>query len=107
MSVFFLARICARTSAVGVVLTLLHGCATPALAPGADKVQLTQKAGDVINCKAVGNINPAQDAKGTTFSTPTDFRNQAIGLSGNTVFVSKQYMGAPIEGVVYLCPGRD
>jgi hypothetical protein len=89
------------------VLTLLNGCATPALAPGADKVQLTQKAADVINCKAVGNINPAHDAKGTTFSTPTEFRNQAIGLGGNTVFVTNQYMGSPIEGVAYLCPGRD
>lgn len=107
MLVFFPTRICARISAVGVVLTLLNGCATAALAPGADKVQLTEKAADVINCKAVGNINPAQGPKGTTWSTPTDFRNQAIGLGGNTVFVSSQYMGAPIQGVVYLCPERD
>jgi hypothetical protein len=106
MSGFHVLGICARTSAVGVMLTLMCACATPALAPGADKVQLTQKADDVAHCTAVGNINPARDAKGgTTFSTPAEFQNQAIGLSGNTVFVSKEYMGAPIEGVVYRCPG--
>ena len=103
-----LPEICARASAVGLMVTLLCGCATPALAPGAGQVQLTQKADDVIQCTAVGNINPARDAKGgTTFSTPAEFQNQAIGLSGNTVFITKQYMGAPIEGVVYRCPGRD
>jgi hypothetical protein len=100
-------RFCVRTSALGIVLTLLSGCATPALAPRADKVLLTQKAADVANCKAVGNINPNQGAKGTTFSTPTEFRNQAIGLGGNTVFVTNQYMGAPVEGVAYSCPGRN
>jgi hypothetical protein len=107
MPAFSLTRFCVRTSALGVVLTLLGGCASPALAPGADKVLLTQKAADVANCKAVGNINPNQGPKGTTFSTPTDFRNQAIGFGGNTVFVTNQYMGAPVEGVAYLCPGRD
>jgi hypothetical protein len=90
------------------VLSLMSACATPALAPGADKVVLTQKAEDVVNCSAVGNINPARDANGgSTFSTPADFQNQAIGLNGNTVFVTKQYMSAPIEGVVYRCPGRS
>jgi hypothetical protein len=28
------------------------------------------------------------------------------GLSWNTVFITKQYVGAPVEGVVYRCPGR-
>jgi hypothetical protein len=107
MSGFHLQGICARVSVVGVILTLVYACATPALAPGAEKVQLTQKADDVVRCTAVGNINAARDAKGgTTFSTPAEFQNQAIGLSGNTVFITKQYMGAPIEGVVYRCPGR-
>ena len=105
MSVLRRSAICARASAVGVVLALVHACATPALAPGAGKVQLTQKADDVLHCMAVGNINPARDAKGgATFSTPADFQNQAVGLNGNTVFVTKQYMGAPVEGVVYRCP---
>lgn len=100
--------VCARAAAVGVTLTLLYACATSTLAPGAEKVQLTQKADDVVSCTAAGNINPARDAKGgATFSTPADFQNQAIGLSGNTVFITKQYLGAPVEGVVYRCPGRD
>ena len=107
MSGFHLPGICARASAVGAMLTLFYACATPVLAPGAKKVQLTQKADDVVHCTAVGNINAARDAKGgATFSTPTEFQNQAIGLSGNVVFITKQYMGAPIEGVVYRCPGR-
>jgi hypothetical protein len=105
MSGFHLPGICARISALSVTLALVYSCATPVLAPGAGKVQLTQKADDVVNCSAVGNINPARDGKGgETFSTPAEFQNQAIGLSGNTVFITKQYMGAPIEGVVYRCP---
>jgi hypothetical protein len=107
MTEFRVLRIAARASAVGAILTLVQACAMPVLAPGAEKVQLTQKAGDVAHCSAAGNINPARDAKGgTTFSTPAEFQNQAIGLGGNTVFVTKQYMGAPIEGVVYRCPGQ-
>src|ERR1700735_3789735 len=107
MSRFQLPGTCARTAVLVVTLVLVCACATPALAPGAEKVQLTQKADDVVHCTAVGNINPARDAKGgTTFSSPADFRNQAIGLSGNTVFITRQYMGSPIEGVVYRCPGR-
>jgi hypothetical protein len=107
MSRAFPARICARISNVGIVILVLYGCATPMLAPGAEKVHLTHKAADVINCKAVGNINPAQDAKGKTFSTPTEFRNQAVGLGGNTVFVASQYMGAPVEGVAYFCAREE
>ena len=99
--------ICARVSVIGVTLTLIYACATPILAPGADKVQLTQKADDVLPCTAVGNISPARDGKGgTTFSTPAEFQNQAIGFGGNTVFVTQQYLGSPVEGVVYRCPGR-
>src|SRR5580700_12123609 len=102
MSGRLLSGICARTLAVGVTLTLVYACAAPALAPGAEKVRLTQKADDVVNCTAVGNIDPARDAKGgATFSSPAEFQNQAIGLNGNTVFVTKHYMGAPLEGVVY------
>jgi hypothetical protein len=61
----------------------------------------------VVHCAAVGNINAARDAKGgTTLSTPAEFRNQAIGLNGNTVFITQQYMGAPVAGVVYRSPDR-
>jgi hypothetical protein len=108
MSRFSLPGICARALAAGVALTLVHACATPALAPGAEKVRLTRNADDLVRCTTVGNINPARDARGgATFSSPADFQNQAIGLSGNTVFITKQYMGAPMEGVVYRCPGRS
>ena len=108
MSELHLSEVRAKTAVLVGALTLLGACATPTLAPGAGKVQLTQKPDDVARCTAVGNINPARDAKGgATFSTPVEFQNQAIGLGGNTVFVTKQYMGAPIEGVVYRCPGQN
>jgi hypothetical protein len=108
MSAFHPSAVAGRTAVAGVTLGLLHACATPALAPGADKVQLTRKADDVVHCTAVGNINVARDAKGgATPSTRVEFQDQAIGLGGNTVFVSQEYLGAPVEGVVYRCPGRD
>jgi hypothetical protein len=86
---------------------LVQACVTTTLAPGAEKVRLTENAADVSNCSAVGNIAPAQDAKGDTFSTPTDFKNQAIGLGGNTVLVTKQYMGALLNGVIYRCSAAN
>jgi hypothetical protein len=107
MSGFQLPGICARISAVVITLALVHGCAAPALAPGAGQVLLTQKADDVVHCSAVGNITPRADKGGVTASTPAEFQNQAIGLSGNTVFITKQYMGQPVEGIVYRCPGRN
>jgi hypothetical protein len=108
MSRFHLVGICTRTSAVVVTLAFAGACAAPALAPGAAKVLLTQKADDVLNCTAVGNINTARDAKGGAApSTAAEFQNQAIGLGGNTVFITKQYLGAPVEGVVYRCPDQN
>jgi hypothetical protein len=105
MSVVHRPEIRARTATLVVTLALFCACATPTLAPGAGKVQLTQKADAVVHCTAVGNINPARDAKGgETFSIPAEFQNQAIGLGGNTVLITRQYLGAPIEGVVYKCP---
>jgi hypothetical protein len=105
MSVFQPPEIRARTAALVVTLALVCACAAPTLAPGAGKVLLTQKTDDVVHCTAVGNINPARDGKGdATFSIPAEFQNQAIGLGGNTVLITKQYLGAPIEGVVYKCP---
>jgi hypothetical protein len=93
-----------RRGIVVVLISILaQACVTTTTAPGADKVRLTQNAADVSNCTAVGNITPARDAKGDTFSTPAEFQNQAIGLGGNTVLVTKQQFGAPINGVVYRC----
>lgn len=108
MSGFRLPGFCARIVALFVTLVLVPACATPTLAPGAGKVQLTQKAEDVTHCTAVGNINPARDGKGgETVSSPAEFQNQSIGLGGNTVFITKQYLGSPVEGIVYRCPGSN
>jgi hypothetical protein len=99
-------RITAHRLLVLLASMVVQACATTTLAPGAEKVRLTRNAADVSSCSAVGNITPARDAKGDTFSTPADFENQAIGAGGNTVLVTKQYMGALLEGVIYRCPAE-
>jgi hypothetical protein len=103
-----MSRLDRSTSPIVLVMAslVLQGCATTTLAPGADKVRLTQKAADVASCTAVGNITTPPGPKGSgNFTTPASFQNQAVGLGGNTVFVTSQLLGAPIDGVVYRCPG--
>lgn len=83
---------------------LLTACVTVALAPGAEKVRLTSSAQDVKSCTAVGNVRvPADVQKNDPFTddTSNELRNQAIGLGGNTVFVTSDALG---EGVAYRCP---
>ena len=76
------------------------GCVTVALAPGAEKVKITKSAGDVASCKAVGNVKSPLigfDAINATL------QNQALGLGGNTVFVTGSD-GQSVAGVAYSCP---
>jgi hypothetical protein len=76
------------------------GCATVALAPGAEKVKITRNAGDVATCKAVGNVNsPLVGYDGINAT----LQNQALGLGGNTVFVTGAE-GQSVAGVAYSCP---
>jgi hypothetical protein len=93
----------ARHSAVVIFACLLlpTACATVALAPGAEKVRLTSNAQDVAACTAVGNVREPVDARSPPPSADVlnELRNQAIGLGGNTVFVTE--FG---EGVAYRCP---
>lgn len=82
--------------------SLLTACVTVALAPGADKVQLTSNAKDVAACTAVGNVRaPADEQESNPDNTLNELRNQAIGLGGNTVFITNGELG---EGVAYRCP---
>lgn len=87
-----------------VSVSLLTACVTIALAPGADKVRVTSNPQDVAPCTAVGNVRIPQIANRNSppVANPMDdLRNQAVGLGGNTVFVTSAELG---EGVAYRCP---
>ena len=83
---------------------LLAGCVS--LAPGADKVHLTKAASDVSACTSVGNVNVPRGPDGGVDlpNAETQFRNQVIGLGGNTGFITSAQFGAPAEGIAYRCP---
>jgi len=89
--------------ALGIAMSLT---ACVSLAPGADKVRITKSASDVANCSAVGNIKVPGEASGDVniTSATTQFRNQVVGLGGNTAFVTSTTLGMPVEGVAYRCP---
>jgi len=76
------------------------GCATVALAPGAEKVKLTKQTSDVASCKAVGNVKSALVGYS---GTDANLQNQTLGLGGNTVFVTGSD-GQSVAGVAYSCP---
>jgi hypothetical protein len=86
------------------VFALLSACVT--LAPGADKVRVTKNSADVSSCSAVGNIKVPRDAQGQVdiANADAEFRNQTIGLGGNTAFVTSAPLGVAVEGVAYRCP---
>jgi hypothetical protein len=77
------------------------GCATVALAPGADRVLLTKNAADVASCKTVGNVKSPQD--GNALDAEPSIRNQAVGLGANAIFITRDFNGG-MEGVAYHCP---
>jgi hypothetical protein len=83
------------------VFALLTACVT--LAPGADKVKITQNPADVASCSAVGNIKAPRDAQGQVDILDADasLRNQTIGLGGNTALETSTLL---VEGVAYRCP---
>ena len=89
-------------SVVTVFGALSSGCATVALAPGADKVRLTKSAADVATCKVVGNVKRPQDS--SSLDAEPIIRNQAVGLGGNTVFITQSDVSGPWQGVAYQCP---
>jgi hypothetical protein len=91
----------ARMLVMAYLFALVSACVT--LAPGADKVRITQNPADVSNCSAVGNIKAPRDAQGQVDVLDADatLRNQTIGLGGNTAFETSALLG---EGVAYRCP---
>ena len=87
-----------RSIMLAVVVLLTCSCVTMTLAPGPERVRLTNEAADVAGCKAVGNVSGLM-ASGA--SSETQLRNRTVGLDGNTVFVTGLYT---LEGVAYRCP---
>jgi hypothetical protein len=92
-------------SLAAVITLWLTACVTPA--PGADKVRITKSPSDVAACTAVGNITvPTNPSTGTVdiANAATEFRNQTVGLGGNTGLVTYGLVRAPAQGVAYRCP---
>jgi hypothetical protein len=76
-----------------------------ALAPGVEQVKVTKDAGEVANCKAVGNLTNVNGGN-VTDAGQRIARNQAVGLGGNTIFDTSnafQESQGVVEGVVYHC----
>ena len=92
--------------ALAAALSLLAGCMTPVLVPGAAEVKIVRSAADVAACTAVGNFRQPPGE----FDDP---RNVIVGLGGNTLFVTEQTVGIGagprtiVSGVAYHCPTAD
>ena len=89
-----------RLAVIAVIGLGTAGCVTVALAPGAEKVKITRQAGDVASCKAVGNVMSPLVGYQAINAT---LQNQALGLGGNTVFVTGTEPKS-VAGVAYSCP---
>jgi hypothetical protein len=98
-----------RNTLLGVVsLACLPACAplSFALAPGAEKVRVTDVAGDVAGCTPIGNIQVPRDADGfiSTGIAAGQFANQVVGYGGNAGFVTEGTPRWPKAGIAYHCP---
>jgi hypothetical protein len=89
-----------RLAAIAAIGLGTAGCVTVALAPGAEKVKITKNASDVASCKAVGNVKSPIIGDEAINAT---LQNQALGLGGNTVFVTGA-VAESVAGVAYSCP---
>ena len=89
-----------RFLAIVVIGLGTAGCVTVALAPGAEKIKITKNASDVASCKAVGNVKSPLVGNEAINAT---LQNQALGLGGNTVFVTGP-VAESVAGVAYSCP---
>lgn len=98
------ARVARMTPLGCLILGATVACVTPA--PGAAKVRITKLPSDVSNCTAVGNIKVPRNSDGNVdiANAETEFRNQTIGLGGNTAFETAAPLGVPVEGIAYRCP---
>jgi len=83
---------------VPVATLLLTGCVSTQLAPGAADVKIVRTSADVASCTAVGNVRQPPDQN-------VDMRNLTVGVGGNTLFVTEEFLGIVKSGVAYRCPG--
>jgi hypothetical protein len=60
----------------------------------------------VWSCSAVGNIrvSPGTSGQVDLSNAAARFRNQVVGLGGNTAFITSESSGVPVAGVAYRCP---
>jgi hypothetical protein len=94
------------TVGAGASLIFATACVTLTLAPGADKVRLTESPSDVVGCTAVGNLKVTRDLNGNVdiATAAIEFRNLTVGLGGNTAFKTLGPLSVPSEGIAYRCP---
>jgi hypothetical protein len=82
-----------------ISITLVVGCVTSTLAPGASQVRVTRSASDVASCKAVGNVGT------DLFKSLEDAQNITVGLGGNALLITKENLtGTLYSGIAYNCP---
>jgi hypothetical protein len=92
-----LMEIILRFAAVVAFGAAAAGCATlVALAPGAERVRITNNAADIASCKAVGSVRASD-------SPLESVRNRALGLGANTLFFTG-YVSGSEEFVANNCP---
>lgn len=87
-----------------VFASFLAACVS--LVPGADKVRVTEDESDISGCNIVGYLELPGVAQGQVNGANADaeFRNQTVGLGGNTAYVTYAPFGSPVTGVAYHCP---
>jgi hypothetical protein len=77
--------------------SMVAGCVTTALAPGAADVRIVRSEAEIASCTAVGNVRQPPDQN-------VDMRNLTVGVGGNTLFVTESSLGTVMAGVAYRCP---
>ena len=89
--------------AVALTVVLLSGC-VEVVAPGAEKIILTDKPALVAKCRPVGSVQLAERGS-LGFDEDTELRNQALGLGtgADTVLVTSSPFASHASGVAYRC----
>ena len=102
-------RATGRHNLVCGIPLLLSGCASVAMAPGSEAVQITKSAVDVKDCRAVGNVD-SKTAPGKLWNATPILRNQVIGFGGDTLLVTfdprDHFFGNSTDvatGIAYKC----
>jgi hypothetical protein len=69
-------------------------------------VRVSNVAGDVAGCTAVGNIKVPEDSDGLISNghALAELKNQVIGFGGNAAFVTEGTLAMPWSGIAYHCP---